>query len=111
MIHHRNIHRVAIEMFKVNIAQLRILFRPYLLFTMDQKRDPSEILKDQQIIKILGNLSFRSFGPVVWDGMLPSHLKECENLNKFKSNLKKWIPSNCYCRLCRDYIYGEIYIL
>ena len=42
-------------------------------------------------------------GPKMWE-LLPSNIKDSENLNIFKSNIKSWKPENCPCRLCRLYI-------
>ena len=35
---------------------------------------------------------------------LPSNIKDLENLNIFKSNIKSWKHENCPCHLCRLYI-------
>ena len=56
--------------------------------------------------EFMGKGSFRYFGPVVWDQMLPNDLKSIETLDKFKTEVKKWIPHNCKCRLCDEYIRG-----
>ena len=53
-----------------------------------------------------GDRSLRSFGPIVWNKMLPTSLKECESLDKFKASIKSWIPSNCPCELCKTYVHG-----
>ena len=49
-----------------------------------------------------GEQSFRSFGPVVWDTMLPGNFKVISNLENFKIAIKDWVPANCLCRLCRE---------
>ena len=53
-----------------------------------------------------GDRSLRSFGPIVWNNMLPNSLKECESLEKFKSSIKSWKPVNCPCELCKTYVQG-----
>ena len=53
-----------------------------------------------------GEQSLRSFGPIVWNIMLPSRLKTCKSLSEFKSNIKSWVPDNCLCKLCKTYIPG-----
>ena len=50
--------------------------------------------------------SLRSFGPIVWNTMLPKGLKECSGLVEFKNSIKSWIPNNCPCRLCKPYLRG-----
>ena len=56
-----------------------------------------------------GEQSLRSFGPIVWNNMLPSRLKTCKSLSEFKSNIKSWVPDNCLCKLCKTYIPGVGY--
>ena len=51
-----------------------------------------------------GECSLRSFGPIVWDSMLPEEFKSIDNLDEFKGEVKSWSPKNCPCRLCKDYI-------
>ena len=53
-----------------------------------------------------GKESIRYFGPVVWDDMLPSKYKSIKKLEKFKEEIKKWIPTNCPCNLCKEYVGG-----
>ena len=50
-----------------------------------------------------GKLSLRWFGPVVWETMLPESYKNITALEKFKEDIKKWVPDNCKCRLCKHY--------
>jgi hypothetical protein len=51
----------------------------------------------------MGRLSLRWFGPVVWETMLPESYKNINTFEKFKNDIKKWIPDNCKCRLCKHY--------
>ena len=50
--------------------------------------------------------SLRSFGPIVWNNMVPDNFKQCESLDLFKTSIKSWRPSNCVCELCKDYVKG-----
>ena len=56
-----------------------------------------------------GDRSLRSFGPIVWNTMLPDALKKLENLELFKKSIKSWKPDNCPCELCRVYLKGVGY--
>ena len=56
-----------------------------------------------------GEQSLRSFGPKVWNSMLPDSLKGCKSLSEFKTRIKSWIPTNCPCKLCKTYIAGVGY--
>ena len=51
-----------------------------------------------------GENSVRNFGPIVWNNMIPENLKSCSNLFDFKKAIKSWIPENCPCRLCKEFI-------
>ena len=51
-----------------------------------------------------GENSLRYFGPIVWNDMLPKDLKVCTCLDEFKIKLKKWVPSNCPCKICKLYV-------
>ena len=51
----------------------------------------------------MGKLSLRYFGPVVWEVMLPQNFKSILDLEKFKEEIKKWVPE-CKCRLCKNYV-------
>ena len=103
-IHHRNIQKVAIEMFRVkhNLCPKFIssLFYPSNTHT----RSNSTFLKPNVNTVFKGEQSLRSFGPFVWDNMLPQNLKVLTDIEKFKCEIKRWVPQNCVCRLCKDYV-------
>ena len=103
-IHQRNIHLVAIEMFKV----LRGLGPEILrnLFSIDRTSETRSFFRPNVFSKYNGEDSLRYFGPVVWDSMLPDKLKSIQTLEKFKMEVKKWVPTNCPCTLCKEYIAG-----
>ena len=51
-----------------------------------------------------GEHSLRSFGPILWNNMLPDNLKHCTSLDNFKECIKTWTPEHCNCTLCKNYI-------
>ena len=83
--HHRNIHQVAIEMFKV-------------------KHDLSPPFNVNSVKK--GCRSLRNFGPIVWNDMLPDKHKSCKTLDEFKISIKTWEPEHCPCELCNPIVPG-----
>ena len=105
-IHHRNIQYLAIEMFKVmnNLA-------PPFMKEIFGEREASSTRSGKTFVRpkvstvYKGQNSLRNFGPVVWN-MLPNRLKLCTNVVEFKHSIKSWVPKNCLCRLCKDYIPG-----
>ena len=48
-------------------------------------------------------------GPKIWD-IVPSKVEEKEPLVDFKNAIKTWKPSNCLCRLFKNYIAGVGFI-
>ena len=104
-IHHRNVQLVAIEMYKIvnDISPpfMREIFQLNLNSTT-RSGDCSHRPRVNTVFK--GQNSLRAFGPIVWDKMLPEELKSCTNISKFKKEVKKWIPQNCVCRLCKEYV-------
>ena len=47
-------------------------------------------------------ISFR--GPQIWS-IIPSNIKNIETLSTFQSEIKKWKPVGCMCRLCKIYVH------
>ena len=102
-IHIRNIQRLANEMFKFyngssppllnNIFKLKAKY-PYNL------RQVSEF--SRSIVKSVyyGTENISYFGPKTWK-TLPEKLKNIENLEHFKKEIKTWRPDNYPCRLCK----------
>ena len=107
-IHHRNIHNVAIEMFKVKNNLSPLLMGD--IFDLNRNgrdtRMGDKFVRPRAKKVYKGENSLRSFGPIVWNTMLPEKLKVCSNLLEFKNSIKSWIPKNCPCRLCKTYIKG-----
>ena len=49
--------------------------------------------------------SLRHLGPLVWQ-IVPTHLKTSFSLKEFKEGIKNWIPQQCPCRLCKEFVPG-----
>ena len=47
--------------------------------------------------------SLSYLGPKIWD-ILPEKLRNMDNLESFKKEIKTWRKDNCPCRLCKVYI-------
>ena len=105
--HHRNIHHLAIEMYKVKNSLSPIFMQE--LFTHNSARGKDRFLRPNVEGVTYGDKSLRSFGPIIWNEMLPENLKSCVSLELFKESIKEWIPTNCRCVLCKNYIPGVGY--
>ena len=104
-IHHRNVQKVAIEMFKVKNNLSPKIISDLFQLTSNSKVRKSFFRPNVNTV-YRGEHSLRWFGPIVWDSMLPERFKNILTIEKFKQEIKKWIPENCPCRLCREYIRG-----
>ena len=72
-IHHRNIQRAAIEMFKIKHKLCPDIVQS-LFCQREGKRSRASFLRPQINSVYNGEQSFRSFGPIVWDIMLPGDI-------------------------------------
>ena len=110
-VHHRNIQFLAIEMYKVKLgiapSFMSDIFKISDISTdsvLGRLRSPSEFYNyDMPKSVRYGEKTLRSFRPKVWH-ILPSDIKNSQNLATFKNKIKLWIPTNCPCRLCKPYI-------
>ena len=95
--HHRNIHQVAIEMYKVK----HDLCPPFIKEIFSHKENDKgtragDTFERPHVDSVKkGDRSLRTFGPIVWNNMLPEKLKSCKNLDEFKNSVKSWRPENC----------------
>ena len=108
-IHQRNIQLVAIEMFKATKEIGPDIVRDLFTFNHGSRNNRTFhrpcVTTDQ-----FGKNSIRYFGTIVWDEMLPDKFKKIVKLEKFKNDIKEWIPEKCLCLLCREYIGGVGYV-
>ena len=104
-IHTRNLQVLATEMFKVyrNLS-------PNIVAEIFRARRNNYNLRHSSFFSIPyvktvyhGSESLSNLGPRIWD-LVPSTLKELDDVNSFKTQIKKWQPENCPCRLCKTYI-------
>ena len=79
---------------------------PKMVQTIFQQRSEQTFLRPNINTIYNGERSLRSFGPVVWNDLLPNKFKSATMLNKFKHMIKLWVPTGCPCRLCKDYVPG-----
>ena len=106
-IHHRNIQKLGIEMYKTkhNLSPtiMKEIFPdrnyngPNLRSQMDYELPHVHSVKGQQTLRFLG--------PKIWN-IIPLSIKEACSLTIFKNKIKNWVPEDCPCRLCKDYVQG-----
>lgn len=104
--HHRNIHQVAIEMFKVK-HDLSPPFMKDMFTTIDRETRSGDDFRRTNVNSVKkGCRSLTNFGLIVWNNMLPDKHKSCQTLDEFKLSIKTWEPENCPCELCNPIIPG-----
>ena len=104
-IHHKNIQRLAIEMFKIknNLSPplMNDIFKENTnTYDLRKKRcwEPTNV---RTVHFGTETISYR--GPKTWD-MVPQHIKDAISLQEFKNKIKTWKLNECTCRLCKTFI-------
>ena len=103
--HRRNLQALATEMFKIHRVLspdiLREILVPKISLYNFRRNNTFERRQVHSVYHGTESLSF--LGPKIWD-LVSLELKQLESLEVFKLKIKKWIPFECPCRLCRTYI-------
>ena len=104
-IHIRNLHSLAIELYKVKHSLSPIIMNNIFLEKQAPKlRSQTDFFAPQIRTVHYGEDSLRYLGPKIWN-IVPDEIKESPTIELFKTNIKKWIPK-CPCRLCKNYVKG-----
>ena len=110
-VHHRNIQFLAIELFKVKLGiapsfmndQKRLVSKESVVGAL---RSQSEFYNYNNPRTVLyGTETIRCLVPRRWN-ILPCSIQTSSNLKVLKENVKKWIPTNCRCHLCKPFHVG-----
>ena len=107
MIHHKNLQKLASEMYKIKNKISPIPMQE--LFTekthqYDLRDENTWEIDNLRTVKY-GSDTIRNMGPKTWE-LVPNDIKESTSLTQFKSEIKNWAPKKCTCRLCKTYIYN-----
>ena len=104
-IHHRNIKILATETYKFLQG-----FFPPLMNEIFVERNNNYSFRGNSLLttRIVNSVRYGTeavsfLAPKIWD-ILPKDIKDAESLDIFKRKIKKWIPSECPCRLCKTYV-------
>ena len=111
-IHHRNLQFLGTELFKIDKGLAPVFMND--IFPRNKNSMAENVSSHTRSNARYYNYSnpktvnygletLRSFGPKLWN-MIPKDLKDSSSLVDFKRNIKKWIPQDCSCRLCKSYI-------
>ena len=113
-VHNKNIHTLAIEMFKSKNGISPIFMNE--IFVLNQNLDRDNVSSRTRSRQIFYNYknprstkygldAIRNLGPQIWN-IIPTEIKELDTVEKFKKEIKKWKPLNCPCRLCKEFVPG-----
>ena len=104
-IHHKNLQRLAIEMYKIKNNLSTTLVQE--LFPLYENpfnlRDNRSWQTTNIRTEAYGNETLLNRG-VKTRQLLPDVIKNSQSLKEFKTRVKTWAPNECTCRLCK-YIY------
>ena len=104
-IHHRNIQSLAIELFKIknnlSVTLMNDIFQPTAVSY--NLRSQIDFTRPNVNSEHFGISSLRYMAAKVWD-MVPNDMKNVNDIETFKNNIRKWKPVNCHCKLCLDYV-------
>ena len=103
-IHHGNVQKLAIEICKI----LHVFPSPILNDIFMPVSRPysyqNDTVKRRRVNSVRhGTESISFLGPKIWN-LVPSDIKLSQSLSIFKRNIKKWVPLQCPCRLCKIYL-------
>ena len=106
-IHHRNLQKLATEMFKIKNKIAPTLVQE--LFPIHNNMYNLRNQRDWQTFNVrtvgFGTETLLFRGQKTWQ-LLPDSIKSSNSLPEFKTKIKKWYPQGCTCRLCKTYIHN-----
>ena len=104
-IHHRNIRALAIEIYKVIQGILPpLLNEVFVPCQCNYDLHGNSSLEKRRVKSVRYDTDSISFlAPKIWK-ILPNKIKDPETLQIFKTKIKKWVPLECPCRLCKIYL-------
>ena len=104
-IHHRNIRALAIEIYKVMQGiSPPLLNEVFVPRQCNYELRGNNFLERRRVKSVrYGTESISSLAPKIWE-ILPNEIKDSDTLQIFKAKIKKWVPVECPCRLCKIYL-------
>ena len=110
-IHHRNLQKLATEMFKIknNISPTLV----QELFPVHENhydlRNKSSWETSNVRTTCYGTETLLFRGQKTWQ-LLPTSIKDSKSLSEFKNKIRNWRPEGCTCKLCKEFIHDLGYI-
>ena len=111
-IHNRNLQQLTIKIFKVKMRISSIKKKEMFSFSDNNKynlRSGTHLSRPILHRTQYGTKHITNIGAKIWK-LIPQNIKEGNTLSSFKNKVKKWIPKNRPCRLCKTYSPSWIYL-
>ena len=111
-IHHQNLQKLAVEMFKVStglnpeIVRELFQFREHIPYELRQ-RTRFQIPLVHSVFSCTETPKF--LRPKIW-ALVPNEMKQLESLGKISNARKPWKSTSCPCRLCKRYIHRIVFL-
>ena len=103
-VHGCNIQQLAMEIYKVAHGPASKTTSVLFLRNSNmQTQSQSELLVPQMNTIWFGQNSIRYLGLIIWNS-LPLTLRNVDSFSEFNFLIKNWKPTNCHCRLWKNYI-------
>ena len=67
-------------------------------------RSSSQFYQPSRNIVWNGQETISYLGPKIWN-MVPEEMKRRSSLFAFEREIKQWVPNNCPCRICKNYLF------
>ena len=104
-IHHRNTQNLAIEIYKA-LHDLSSSLMTEIFTVKDtgyKLRGDNKLISDTIKTVNYGKETISYLAPKIWE-LIPEEIRNSCSLTIFKGHIRAWIPINCPCRLCKEYI-------
>ena len=104
-VHHRNLQKLAIEMYKIKNSLSPIPMMAIFNNRIDTYDLRSNRCWETSKVRTVsyGTETIRYRGPKTWD-IVPQNIKDSKTLTEFKAKVKLWQPKDCTCRLCKTFV-------
>ena len=104
-IHHRNLQKLATEMYKVkNNLSPSFMKSIFPLSRNAYNLHDDHDFKTENIRTVsYGSETIAFRGPKIW-ALVPKNIKNSNILQEFKAKIKHWEPEGCMRRICKVYI-------
>ena len=105
-IHHRNIQKLAIEIYKVINSESPSIMKNVFPLTNNpydlRRKNPFRTCNVHSVHYCTETISY--IGYKIWALLVPENIKQSITLAEFKQHIRSWKPDGCTCRICKTYI-------